>query len=360
MKKLVCLLLTAVMLLSLCACGGKAPEQKPAEEPVQEPAQEPAQEAPEWTRQGIYQDQAGNMASVTWMDDVDEPGWYVGFMNGEDLVEDSFGGMLKQEGAVLRGTLSSEGAKGDITVTVSEDGEAGVQIAVEGGETYRFTPMEIEDPFCTVTVSTEGLGRVNYAEGEEAPDLEGERYTFFAFPLEGPTTLTFGARGDEDGWYFVKWTRNGEDYTTEPVFTAEIGEDSNFVAVFEWADTAGQNPVMNVIGPYVSDRARAQVECCGDDGAKITIEWGGSAWEMARWVMTGRFDTETLTVEYTDCVKSILTYGDDGSLVSEEVEYENGTGRVVFDGADSFTWKGDQSEQEDLVFEWSWDPEGTN
>lgn len=352
---LMCLVL-AVLLMAGCgqsSTGGATATAAPAE-------QAPAQAAAEWTRQGIYQDQAGNMASVTWMDDVDEPGWYVGFMNGEDLVEDSFGGMLKQEGAVLRGTLSSEGAKGDITVTVSEDGEAGVQIAVEGGETYRFTPMEIEDPFCTVTVSTEGLGRVNYAEGEEAPDLEGERYTFFAFPLEGPTTLTFGARGDEDGWFFVKWTLNGEDYTTEPVFTAEVTEDSDFVAVFDWSGDDGQNPVMNVIGPYVSDRARAQVECLGDDSAKITIEWSGSAWDLARWVMSGRFDTETLTVEYTDCVKTIVTYADDGSVVSEEVEYENGTGRVVFDGESGFTWKGDQSEQEDLVFEWSWDPEGSN
>ncbi len=165
----------------------------------------------------------------------------------------------------------------------------------------------------------------------------------------------FGAKADEDGWHFVKWTRNGEDYSVDPIITVELTEDSDFVAVFEYAGD-GQNPVMNVIGPYASGRARAMVEAQGESDAKITIEWGGSAWELARWVMSGPFDTDTLTVDYADCVKTLVTYADDGNPVSEIVEYENGTGRIVFDGLSSFTWQGDQSEQEDLVFEWSWEP----
>ena len=123
------------------------------------------------------------------------------------------------------------------------------------------------------------------------------------------------------------------------------------------AEEDGQNPVMNFIGPYVSGRAHAMVEAEGSDRAKITIEWGDSANSLARWVMSGTLDLDTLTVEYYNCVRSYVTYKEDGSVESETAEYENGTGTITFDGGSSFTWKGNQSEQEDLVFEWSFEPE---
>ncbi len=82
MKKLMCLLLALVLLTGLCACGGKTG----GEENV------PANT--EWTRQGFFQDEQGNMISVTLMEDVVDPGWYVACMLGEDLIDDSYRGML--------------------------------------------------------------------------------------------------------------------------------------------------------------------------------------------------------------------------------------------------------------------------
>ena len=93
MKKQICLLPALLMLSLLCGCGGAQSEQAPAPE------------ASAWTREGYYSNEAGNMLSVTWMSDTDEPGWYVGFMNGEDWVEDSYGGILPQVGDTLRGLL---------------------------------------------------------------------------------------------------------------------------------------------------------------------------------------------------------------------------------------------------------------
>ena len=57
----------------------------------------PAQQAGGWTRQGYYEDENNYMLSVTWMDDIDEPGWYVGFMNGDDISEDTYSGTLPWE-----------------------------------------------------------------------------------------------------------------------------------------------------------------------------------------------------------------------------------------------------------------------
>ncbi len=346
MKKHICLLLAFFMLLSLCACGGKQPENNKPEADAQA-------ETGEWTRQGYYQDENGNILSVTLMEDVVDPGWYVGCMLGEDPIADSFGGMLDMEGNTLRGTLPSGDQKKEITVTVSEDGEEGLMLTVDGGETYHFVPMNMEVPYATLWVNTDGLGYFNCTEEGQEPD--GSHTASLQYGLTGPETYTLTAE-PEEGWHFVKWTLNGEDYSAEPQIIVEITEDSDFVAVFEFtAEEDGQNPVMNVIGPYASGRARAMVEADGMENARISIEWGASAWELAKWVMSGRFDPETMTVSYTDCVKSILVYKEDGSLESETIEYENGTGTIVFDGENSFTWKGDQSEQEDLVFEWSWE-----
>ena len=99
MKKTVCMLLAICMVFSLCACGAQ-PEAPATPEPVKE-----------WTRAGYFTDENENMISVTWMDDIVEPGWYVGCFLGEDFVEDSWGGTLPQEGKALHGTLQSSGSR---------------------------------------------------------------------------------------------------------------------------------------------------------------------------------------------------------------------------------------------------------
>ena len=62
-------------------------------------------ESGEWNRDGYFTDENENILSVTYMDDIDEPGWYVGCMLGEDLIEDSWGGTLAQEGNTLHGVM---------------------------------------------------------------------------------------------------------------------------------------------------------------------------------------------------------------------------------------------------------------
>ncbi len=105
----------------------------------------------------------------------------------------------------------------------------------------------------------------------------------------------------------------------------------------------GQNPVMNFVGPYGAARASALVEAEGAENARITVDWASSAAERSSWEMSGRFDTETLTVSYDNCRKTDWVFAADGSVESERVAYENGTGRIVFDGTElTFTWDDDQ------------------
>ena len=110
---------------------------------------------------------------------------------------------------------------------------------------------------------------------------------------------------------------------------------------------------MNFIGEYRCDRAHATVECLGADEAWITIEWGGSATELARWDIVGRLDLDTLTIQYSGVSKMIVTSDENGDVVSQEPEYEDGSGAIVFHDDGTFTWHEDQSAYgNDMVFEW--------
>ena len=332
----------------------EAPQETPAEEtPAEETPVQAEEPAADWTREGFFRDENGNMVSVTRMEDVDESGWYVGCMLGEDLMDDSYGGVLQQEGSVLKGTLSGwEESIAPISVIVSEDEGDGLLFTVEGGESYRFTPMEMQEAAIFISINTEGPGNIAYIEGEEAPEIDPE-YPFQSaqINLAEPAVYTLLA-WPQDGNQFVKWTKNGEDFSAEPQITVMLDESADYVAVFEEVYD-GQNPVMNFIGEYQCGRAHAKVACFGKDEAQITIEWGGSASELARWDIIGRLDTDTLTVAYSGCTKSIEVYKEGGELVSSEPEYEDGTGTIVFNNDGTFTWHEDQSVYgEDMLFEW--------
>ena len=356
MKKMICFLLSILLIFALAGCGGKKTDEKTDAKIASTEAatgNTGEGESEGWTRDGYYSDESDNMVSITWMDDIDDPGWYVGCMLGEDFEEDSWGGTLKAQGNTLQGTLLPSGSQDELTVTVSEEGEDGILLAVDGGQTYHFTPMEgMEDASIIVTINTEGQGNFDYAEGEEAPEIDTE-YPFQSaqINLAEPTTHTFVA-WPQAGNVFVKWTRNGEDFSKDAMITVLLDESADYVAVFE-EDPDWQNPVMNFVGQYQCDRAHAQVECFGNDEAWITITWAGSASELARWDIAGRLDPETMTIEYTGCTKSHVVYNEEGDVESDEPEYEDGTGTIVFNENGTFTWHEDQSETgNDMVFEW--------
>ena len=102
MKKTISLLMILVLLLGLCACGQKPEEEK------------------EWSRSGYFSDENDNFLSVTWMEDVVEPGWYVGVMLGDR----TGGWTLPQEGNSLHGNLNGGDESAEpFVVTLSEEGD---------------------------------------------------------------------------------------------------------------------------------------------------------------------------------------------------------------------------------------------
>ena len=377
-RKLLSVLLAIATTLSLTACGGQsapapsadtATEEttdtaeeaaEPAEETAEaEATEEPAAEetaadaAAEWTRQGMFTDENNNMLSIYWNADADEPGWYVSAILGEDYEEDGWGGMIAYENGTLKGALPSFGSKDDITATITEEGDDGVKLAIDGGESYVFAPMELPDATIFVNINIEGIGgMIGYELGETVPVLDPETpFQSAVLNLAEPETYTFAAQA-LPGNLFVKWTKNGEDYSTDPVFTVLLDESADYVAVFE-EDPDWQNPVMNHVGRYSHDKAIAVVECFGYEDAWITIDWDADGEEISRWDITGRLDTENNTITYDGILKSILVHGEE-ELETKEQEYIEGSGTITFNDDNSFTWHDDNGEIEgDLNFEWA-------
>lgn len=135
---------------------------------------------------------------------------------------------------------------------------------------------------------------------------------------------------------------------TEPAGSEPAGSEPAGSA--DAAEPDGQNPIMNFVGDYASGRAAIHVEADGADGAKFFVTWGSSASEHSEWTMSGKFDPDTLTVEYTDCVREDVTFAEDGSVASEVVVYENGFGTIHFENGDLY-WKDDEEHMaDDMVF----------
>ena len=108
----------------------------------------------------------------------------------------------------------------------------------------------------------------------------------------------------------------------------------------------GQNPAMEVIGNYqdtVSQRATMSIALLEKDKAEVTIRWANGAQETVEWHFSGKcVSGEGMTIKYKNCTKKIITTAEDGTT-SEKPEYENGTGKLVFDGNNSNpVWTDDQ------------------
>ena len=115
-----------------------------------------------------------------------------------------------------------------------------------------------------------------------------------------------------------------------------------------------QNPIMNFIGNYQSGRASMFVEGSGDNTAKITISWGGSADTAAVWTMSGECvtDGDSIIVSYHDSVSKGVEYNPDGTVKSETTEYTDGSGSVTFSGSTA-KWNDDtENDGDTMVFDY--------
>ncbi len=83
-----------------------------------------------------------------------------------------------------------------------------------------------------VTVNTYGPGHIALAEGSEVPAIDKEYpATSAGLMVDKGATVSMYCEPDED-YVFVKWTKNGADYSNDQALTDTVEEKSEYVAVF--------------------------------------------------------------------------------------------------------------------------------
>lgn len=130
----------------------------------------------------------------------------------------------------------------DDTADSGEDAAIGAEVenadAEDSEDMTGMLPVDVLDmdgPL--VVINTEGIGNIarTVAGTELVFDDEYPPSQIIDHLVKG-TTLTIGAKPTEDDWEFVKWTVNGEDYSTDEQTTVTADEDLQIVAVFEFKE----------------------------------------------------------------------------------------------------------------------------
>ena len=117
-------------------------------------------------------------------------------------------------------------------------------------------------------------------------------------------------------------TKVTEPEVTEPA--AEITEPAHKTA-------------SEISGEYSGGRATVTVDAADPDNVMIKVVWSESADTKVIWRISGKYNEETESILYTNGVKKIITYSEDGEAESEEVCYTDGNGVILF-SYDGFTW----------------------
>ena len=85
----------------------------------------------------------------------------------------------------------------------------------------------------TLTINTEGMGSIAYGlEGEDIEFDDDHPAQQAMINLTEPGTYVIKAKPDE-GWKFLKWTKDGADFSEDPDITVEVSENAEYIAVFE-------------------------------------------------------------------------------------------------------------------------------
>ena len=354
MKKLIAFLLSAVIIACFVACDksnnpvdtdpvkdtdtAKESETTPA--PENTDTEETGKETFTWTREGYFMDEDFNYATILPSEDEEHPGWEVSL----GLDGDIYSWFLTQEGNALRGNMISEEIGGEFIVTITEDDSIGVFVETQDGKKYHLLGEEKDDSLISLKVGVEGLGEIACAMNGEAIEFE-EDFTvqMIARNFSEPETVVLAAR-PEAGYQFLKWTKDGEDFSTENPLEVEITESSDFTAVFEYlydapsvylyTDGGGQvayaenedDIMFSEDHPIEFDFFHVE-----PDTKLVFVAMAYENWEFVKWTMNGEDYSDSIRIEVTvsEDVELTAVFEDTSNYLDVYVNAE-GSGQVTF------------------------------
>ncbi len=97
-------------------------------------------------------------------------------------------------------------------------------------------------------------------------------------------------------------------------------------------------PENEFIGTYKNKDYTATVEKNEDGVFTVSIKSAVKDNKNAEWTLSGYFSSETYRINYTDAVKTVITYDRNGKETERKNEYENGMGRIQFTSDGDLIW----------------------
>lgn len=129
----------------------------------------------------------------------------------------------------------------------------------------------------------------------------------------------------------LELTRALGDYESE-VFsiTARYADLMGEESETEGADYSDLSSYIGTWEDQYSQRCSMEITSLSESEVSVFIRWGSSATEESQWTMTGVYQPDSGTLEYTDGVLTDNVYQDNGAISSEEF-YRGGTGRFYIE-----------------------------
>ena len=91
-------------------------------------------------------------------------------------------------------------------------------------------------------------------------------------------------------------------------------------------------------GDYENDEYTAHIVKDSNDELNITISSSISDKKSYTWTMSGYLSDISYKVIYDNCVKTLVNYNSQNEVKNRETEYENGSGKIIFNDNNGFTW----------------------
>ena len=165
--------------------------------------------------------------------------------------------------------------------------------------------------------------------------------------------LVYDAEGNEiatvnyeDGTGYFEFTEDGsfiwhddkEDVAAEMVFLKDDREDS-------FGDEDEPDPVKSVLGTYRNDHCTVTVEAENSSSVSVSALWHENDKSGFEWTLTGRFNVDTLRVNYKNALKRHGTFTSDDTFISDEIVFDDGNGYLEFNIDNSMTWHDTQDKE---------------
>lgn len=120
-------------------------------------------------------------------------------------------------------TLAACGSKASTSETSASDGAA---------EEAAAAPAAEELGKFVIQINTEGMGEVSFTQNGESFGFGDSAFTH----ANAGDTITLETRPKYDEYQFVKWTKDGADFSTDEKIEVTVDGDAEYIAVYEFVE----------------------------------------------------------------------------------------------------------------------------